>query len=404
MVRLLFGLVAMPLLMLEIAWFRDQPFSRWAIGNVLLYPCILVASIAVHEIGHAAAARAVGLRALRIHVGVGRRVAKWRWGSLRVVLNAFPVFGFTLMGSDATRALRWRVWLSILAGPLATLAVVIATLAASGLDLSDVLWPSGAVAGGAAIAPLLGFQNFWMLVGNLLPLRIAGHRSDGMQLIRLPFAPARELELLRAMPAQLEAWEYMAADDHDAAQRVLDEALTTAPGSWLVRNDLAALHIRRGRLADARALLLELIAEQPPIPELQWFAFHNLAWADFVLEDPALQSEADRYSLDAYTGHKNVPCAMGTRGAVLGWLGRHEEAIELQEQSFLRESEPSGRAEAACGLAISCAALARIQDAERWLARARANHTRCQLLERAAAAIASARGKADRAVAEAAAE
>src|SRR4051812_12175555 len=62
MFRLIFGLVAMPVLLLETAVLRSQLFAVGAIGNVLVYPLILLVSIAVHEAGHALVGHATGLR------------------------------------------------------------------------------------------------------------------------------------------------------------------------------------------------------------------------------------------------------------------------------------------------------------------------------------------------------
>jgi hypothetical protein len=142
---------------------------------------------------------------------------------------------------------------------------------------------------------------------------------------------------------------------------------------------------------EARTLLTELIADEPPQPRMKLLAQSNLAWTDFMLGEPERLAEADQLSAIVHRQLKRVVFAMGTRGAVLGWLGRHDEAVALLEKTFARSSSPAGRAQIACCLAISYTALGFLQDAERWLERARDNHARCPLLERAGAVLASAR-------------
>jgi Zn-dependent protease/Tfp pilus assembly protein PilF len=391
MFGLILGLLTMPLLLVETAILRQQSVTVDAMGNILVYPLIVLVSITLHELGHAAVAHAVGLRVLRIEVGVGRRVARQRWRGLRLQLNTFPLFGITILGAESRAPRRWQVWLTILAGPLTTLAIVVTTLAVSGLDVGDVLWPSGAVAGSPALACLIGFQNLWMLVRNLLPLRILGHHSDGMQLCKVPFMPARDLETLRLMPLMLAAADHMEADEFDAAQHVLEAALEIAPGSLIVRCNLATLAVHRGRNPEAREQFVALAGEPALEAAVRVIVLNNLAWVDYVLGDAELRDEADRYSEEVIAKWKHSPYAMGTRGAVLGWLGQHYDAIALLERSFVRHTSSTSRALSACSLAISHAAHGDVDIAERWIARARKNHEACPLLKRAAAAIVSAR-------------
>jgi hypothetical protein len=49
----------------------------------------------------------------------------WRWGGTKVMLHVFPVLGLTFPSADRPGGLRWRLWLTILAGPVVTLAIVL---------------------------------------------------------------------------------------------------------------------------------------------------------------------------------------------------------------------------------------------------------------------------------------
>src|SRR5262249_38178372 len=220
----------------------------------------------------------------------------WRWRGLRLQLNTFPLFGITILGAESRVPRRWQLWLTILAGPLATLAILMTMLAVNGLEVGDVLWPSGAVAGSGALVCLIAFQNLWMLVRNLLPLRLRGHLTDGMQLCKIPFMPARDLAILRLMPPMIAAADHMEADEFDAAEHALQAASEIAPGSLLVRCNLAALAVYRGRNSEAREQFVALAGEPALEAGVRILVVNNLAWVDYVLGDAALRDEADRYS------------------------------------------------------------------------------------------------------------
>lgn len=393
MARLIFSLFLMPVLLLETSVFSSAHATPWLIVNALAYPPIIAASIALHEAGHAAVARLLGLRVPAVHLGFGRRIARWRWGAMRIQVNAFPYLGFTFLGADHLRRVRTRLWLVTLAGPLVTLAIVWLALVLGELCMRDVVWPCGAMIAGPAPSFIIGFANLWLLVWNVVPLRFTGVSAgnDGMSLFRLPFTSDDVLRDLLVMPAVLEAAEQLEDGDLDATQRALADGLALAPRSWALRNVTALLQQRRGELREARAATAALIAELPPNTGYEWPLRNNLAWADFRIRDPDLLAEADQHSAAVHQRFRHVGWALGTRGAVLGWLGRHDEAIDLLEQAFLRNPAPVNRALNAACLAISCAALGRTDEAKRWLRRAEALDTACPLLAEATAAVAGGR-------------
>jgi tetratricopeptide (TPR) repeat protein len=217
------------------------------------------------------------------------------------------------------------------------------------------------------------------------------YRTDGATLLRTPFIPKSDLEMMRLAPSMLDASEHMEDGRFDAARRALDVASQIAPGSFFVRCDLASLSLLEGRHADAREQFIALAAEPTPHVEVRWLLLNNLAWANYMLDNPELRDEADRASREAIAQAKHSLHAMGTRGAVLGWLGKHDDALALLDKAFVRATSPSSRALTACGLAISWAAYREVDLADRWVARARKAHPACPLLGRAQAAIARAR-------------
>lgn len=111
-----------------------------------------------------------------------------------------------------------------------------------------------------------------------------------------------------------------------------------------------------------------------------------------MLRREDLLKEADEHSAAAYERFKALAPAISTRGAVLLWMGKLDEAIGLLERAYVRASVPKSRASDACCLAIAYARRGERDVAAGWLARARANHPGSQLLPEAEAALAEPTG------------
>jgi membrane-associated protease RseP (regulator of RpoE activity) len=107
----------------------------------------------IHELGHLLAARACGVAASELGLGMGPRLAGFRLGSIRFNLRALPVGSFVML--DGT-ALKRR---SVQAQLLVHLAGIIFNL----------------VAGFLTYGTTFGWLNLLLAAGNILPL----YQHDG---------------------------------------------------------------------------------------------------------------------------------------------------------------------------------------------------------------------------------
>src|SRR5439155_24079935 len=98
---------------------------RTAVPTIRIYP-VLVIVVVAHELGHALVGRILGLRVHEVAVGYGPRLARTRLGRTEVDVHVLPFGGHTVM--VPARAAPMRKAAGVLAGPLANLAVVLATL------------------------------------------------------------------------------------------------------------------------------------------------------------------------------------------------------------------------------------------------------------------------------------
>lgn len=107
----------------------------------------------VHELGHLLAARACGVAASELGLGMGPKLAGFRLGSIRFNLRALPIGSFVML--DGT-ALKQR---SVQAQLLVHLAGIIFNL----------------IAGVLAYGTTFGWLNLLLAAGNILPL----YQHDG---------------------------------------------------------------------------------------------------------------------------------------------------------------------------------------------------------------------------------
>jgi len=394
--RALLGLFAVPLVLCEIAYLSGERFTAWALVNVAIYPLITLASVALHEGGHLLAARAFGLQVPRVQLGLGRQLQRRRWAQTTVTVHVLPLAGMTYVGGKSSWGVRWPYWAAVAAGPAVTLAIVLGLVAGhGGGSLGELFLPIAAIASRPAPLEMAAFANASMLFWNLLPLPLFRgrgiERNDGAQLLAVPFWPARRLELLEITPGIVDAEERRERGDHEGAADVLDGLHRRFPDSWAVLHSMAIIQMERGRLAEARSSLVALLGTEPPLPEMRWAVRNNLAWVDYRLRDDDLRAEADEHSAAVLKRYKRVGWALGTRGAVLGWLGRHSEAIPLLERAYLLNSTARNRALNAASLTVVLAGSGQASQAAVWLERARTNDAGCPLLPEAEAALAALR-------------
>lgn len=139
--------------------------------------------IALHELGHAVAARLLGWEVTAIVVGFGRPVARLVVFGVPVTLKTYPLGGHVRPVPLSLRGVRWRSALVYLAGPGAELALAGGLVLSFGWDTMTTRTDSIPViaAQAIALASLLG------AVSNLFPRRIETERgesyTDGMGLI-----------------------------------------------------------------------------------------------------------------------------------------------------------------------------------------------------------------------------
>jgi tetratricopeptide (TPR) repeat protein len=187
------------------------------------------------------------------------------------------------------------------------------------------------------------------------------------------------------------AYALFRADQIDEAASRAEAALAIEPDEFLARFVLGLAQLARGRFAEGRRLQAELLAIPGLDPAQRRLLLNNIAWADYLIGDPWLRDEADRYSTEAYSGDPDQPAYQGTRGAVLVWLGRIDEGLELLRQAHVGNPKARSRALNACCIAEAEAQRGDLDTATKALEEARGLDPSCLLIDRATAAIEAAK-------------
>jgi hypothetical protein len=146
--------------------------------------------IALHEGGHAIAARACGWHVEEIVVGFGRPVASFWIRGVPLTLKTYPLAGYVRPVPNDLRAVRVKSAIVYAAGPLIELALCGALLAIVGgrmFERTDDVWIIAAQA--VCLAALIG------VIGNLVPRPIDTEHgkswTDGLGVI-MSFVRTRE--------------------------------------------------------------------------------------------------------------------------------------------------------------------------------------------------------------------
>jgi tetratricopeptide (TPR) repeat protein len=149
---------------------------------------------------------------------------------------------------------------------------------------------------------------------------------------------------------------------------------------------LTCVEAELGNGTEARGACLGLL-QRLPSEAMEPIARASLAAINRTVRSPELREEADASSAFALEKAPNHSWALGTRGTVLVWLGRLDDAIPILEKAYVRASSRRARSGHACDLVAAHAARGDLEHAHKCLERALVNGARGKRLDEAQAAI-----------------
>ncbi|WP_299491577.1 site-2 protease family protein [Acaryochloris sp. IP29b_bin.137] len=290
------------------------------------YVCLYL-DIYIHEFGHALAGMSVGFPIRKISIGTGKPILKTKIGQMLFIITDGLGGGLTYMGEVPRKYLKPKYMVFILGGVLAQAIVV-------GLVLLYLKVTGNAIytLNRMTLAHVFLYSNILLIIGNLIPYNAnlggMSYPSDGMQLLRTPFAQEKDIQDILATGKILEGYELYEAKKYSEAESIFRQCVTSFPDSLVALINLGASLIKQMKLVDAQSVLEEAVARHPKSPYL-FLLNNNLAWTFFLQLTPHSLQQADTYSIQAYQQNSALPVVLNTRGCVLIEQGQLEEGIQL---------------------------------------------------------------------------
>ncbi len=341
-----------------------------------LIPCAVS-----HELGHAFAVLVLGMRLFTVTIGgaATRIVLIRRTFGYDFVLHRNPTGGSVLYGFKNLRFVRLKRFLTVLSGPMANALLIVVAMALRDRTSSH----------GMFVCVVDGFLcgNAITVAVSLLPLRYRSrnqqHRTDGWQLLTIPFMSRKSIEDWHSATFYYEAMEALQRDQVRDAEQWVAKGMEAYPdNSWgLVVQASILTHQQKYALAKDR--YHDALNQREMTPELRANLWNNIAWMDLMLADPTLLEEADRYSRQALEELPWQPYVRGTRGCVLIELGQIDEGVLHVEQAFRDNYMGSSKALSACYLAIAEVRRGDFSKALDYIDDAKKRDPKCPLVARA---------------------
>ena len=310
----------------------------WLLANfVIVMGLLLVPSVIVHELAHAATATLLEFEVPRIRIGIGpvrfeRRLFGYVWQVRRYLAG-----GAVHVVPVAFHDLKRRFLLLTAAGPVANFLVAAGAYAvlATGYSEDPFLAP----------APLtvLMYTNGALAIGNLLPFTSAmGQQTDGKALLLGLRGGAEWLTTLEIALHVARFVELRRAELTEAALQATADAARAHPHSAILLCNLGVAYLDAQRYAESRTTFERALALAKE-PVEQAIVRNNLAY--LFMESGALDDlpSGAEHSAVAYAAMPWHPAVGATHALYELRADRAANAVAILEAALGDELQPSSR-------------------------------------------------------------
>ena len=328
---------------------------------------------AIHEAGHALAAKARRRFVLSVEIGAGPTIARWRLGPTRILVGRYFFYGgLTRFCGINDQKDFWGDLLILSAGVLANFAVGIPLILIAPL-FNDLFGGWGRVLS----ATCIGFGGAQILIAaiNLLPFKGRttpdhpnGLMSDGLAIVRR-LRPQSKTHI-DARVARVLTLDRMGRYG-DAAELALNAPPDSPYRAWFWTQALHELaHGGNAPLALAtyRALAdrIEALPQPNSLPDKEARAglYANVVWIIASARAADLDDIGERYSSMAIKARPKWPATRAARGAWLATHGKPLAGAKLMTRALRGLESPRERADLAGFLARTWAALNDVERAK----------------------------------------
>lgn len=342
----------------------DEAGRAAVILMVVAWSCGWPLTIAVHEFGHALAARWAGLEVSKVVLGAGRLWFRRRWLGVPVEVRRNPLAGGRTHFVDLRHRLsRWPAFWAVCGGPGANLCAAAVLVASAYLvsRLGRSIWIDLLV---AVLSGLAGNQAI-MAASNLIPFGKGdladGVKKDGLLLLILLFAPRPQVP--DKVGKLLETRRYLQVRRFAEAEAASFEAIRLDPASaFALSNHLHCISRNRGPAAALRYY----IDNKPAFDAVEaggknaegdvlGLLHANVAWLALCADGPPMADLAARHARQAFEASPDSPASKAVYGAALSRGGDAEKGAKLLIEALRGLDDPLDKAD-------TCALLAALEQ------------------------------------------
>jgi len=355
-----------------------SPGSMLGRAYLLIFAGLLttIPLILLHEISHALTARALGFRVFAIHLGLGKVMLSRRAFGIAWTIRLIPSSAVTLVSGPEMPRYRLRLFLIHLAGP-----------AFHALLIGALLWLKSAFGYSDLLYYIFLWTNIFLLVFNLFPRKVqvavGSAGTDGWSMLNAPRLTPEDLHKHFANFYILETVSAVERGDLQAAREFAEKGVSLYPENPNMQNTLGYVFVNSNEYHESRQIFLDVLSmdeSQLPIAT-KAILMNNVAFANIMLDDPALLPEADSLSEQAYQILSWEPAIIGTRGGVLVALDQPEDGLDLLKQALRKSADRRGKAIDACLIAWGEWKRGNLKEYETYLALAHQLDPECYLVE-----------------------
>jgi Zn-dependent protease len=339
---------------------------------ILLATCLMTpVSIIAHELGHAVAARLVGLEVGAIVIGVGRKLWSGEIFGTAVTIHAFPLSGLTFLGAGSFDLLRTRLWFATLMGP-ATNALLVVAAASEWQDLVGLC--------GIPLLSLWIITNALLAAQSLVPRRFAHGgamlSTDGLALLQIPRNTPEQLESYLFTAPLLRAFSRFERQEYGGACDICVKGLERVPDNVQLRVLLTACRSSMRDYAGSLALLMPLLQQYARAEANVRAAIENNTAFALLMSSPNagydsdMLIEADRLSATAFALYPCVLAYRSTRSLAMTATCRPDQALELLAYAHYETAERIARGHCEVARAFALHRLKRTGESQRAAAEA----------------------------------
>lgn len=288
------------------------------------------AAIIIHETGHLLAAKIVGGLPRRMVLGKGHELYRIRILDVRIIINSNFLGGHAYASLDQPRFQKLRHGFYILGG------VLLNILPALAIYILFDLNPKGAEGEVLIAIPGAIFLANALMIFNLIPFNttVGGMKipSDGLALLKLPFAENKEFRKRLDVDILFEGQEYLESKDYQSALPIFNDFLSKYPDNKILSMNVAYILLMTGQpeksLEECEKLLSSV--DNKDVKRYSTLIHNQLAWIHLVLNNLI---QAEDYSELAIKASPHEPHIQGTRGSVLIEKGQIDAGIGLLLQT-----------------------------------------------------------------------